>query len=281
MEKLISISEFILVIKRLPSDQPIGNPHKWYKTQKEHWFGWLSEYEGPGAYGRKTGIRRDARFAYNHVVCPDLLIYLINAIPLRQEQIEAAQKAYQKGSSDMERSGAIRKVVPWKEIYQSIWGNREKSLSLNVGSMLKQGLKKQKRKPAAVNTEENLASSKSCETAVVQNRAISIRQPYAEQILLGKKKIEYRSIPTHIRGRVFVYASQTPALDAFRKLKIEPGSLPTGLLVGTVEIIGCQGGDGEFEWQLANPKRLEPLLKPECHPQPVWFKPFDKEEGRQ
>jgi hypothetical protein len=42
-------------------------------------------------------------------------------------------------------------------------------------------------------------------------------------------------------------ASQTPDLDAFQKLKIELGSLPTSLLVGTVETIDCQGGDGEFE----------------------------------
>jgi hypothetical protein len=32
--------------------------------------------------------------------------------------------------------------------------------------------------------------------------AISIRQPYVEQILLGVKKYEYRSKLTHIRGRV-------------------------------------------------------------------------------
>lgn len=147
--------------------------------------------------------------------------------------------------------------------------------------MFNQSLKKRARKPVASYTKGNTAGLNSDQTATVQNRAISIRQPYAEQILIGKKKIEYRSVPTHIRGRVFIYASQTPALDAFQKLKIEPGSLPTGLLVGTVEIIGCEGRDGEFEWQLANPKRLEPPIKPECHPQPVWFKPFDKEEGRQ
>ena len=33
--------------------------------------------------------------------------------------------------------------------------------------------------------------------------AISIRQPYIEQILLGVKKFEYRSTRTHIQGRVY------------------------------------------------------------------------------
>ena len=38
-------------------------------------------------------------------------------------------------------------------------------------------------------------------------RALSIRQPHAEAIMRGVKKIEYRSGPTRIRGRVYVYTS--------------------------------------------------------------------------
>lgn len=126
-EKEVPIAQFILAIKRLPSDDPRQDPRVWYKTQKEHWLGWLKEYNGPGAYGRKTAQKRDARFAYNHVVCPELLLYLIRAIPLRPELVEAAEKAYKNGSSLMEKSGAIRKVVPWWEIYQSLWDNNNPS----------------------------------------------------------------------------------------------------------------------------------------------------------
>jgi hypothetical protein len=57
VEKQITIDEFIRVIKRLPSDQPVDNPRKWYKTQKEHWLGWLGEYDSSGAFGRKTEIK--------------------------------------------------------------------------------------------------------------------------------------------------------------------------------------------------------------------------------
>ena len=35
----------------------------WYTSQQEHWLGWLAEYDGPGAYGRKTSKRRSAGFA--------------------------------------------------------------------------------------------------------------------------------------------------------------------------------------------------------------------------
>ena len=274
MEKQISIAEFIRAIRRLPSDEPVDNPRKWYTTQKEHWLGWLREYEGPGAYGRKTGVKRDARFAYNHVVCPELLMYLIRAIPLRQELVEAAENAYESGSSEMEKSGAIRRVVPWSEIYRAIWGTGKPSLARRVGNIIQQGLEKQKKKPDNSIPIDKGNGSPSNEPQAVQNRAISVRQPYADQILCGTKKIEYRSIVTHIRGRVYVYASQRPDLDAYQKLKIKPGSLPTGVIVGTVEIIGCDGIDGEYEWHLARPERLAQPIKPERHPQPVWFKPF-------
>ena len=26
----------------------------WWSTQKEHWLGWLTEYNGPGYYGRSN-----------------------------------------------------------------------------------------------------------------------------------------------------------------------------------------------------------------------------------
>lgn len=122
MEPSISIAEFIKIIRRLPIDPPRDDLNTWYRTQKEHWLGWLGEYGGPGAYGRKGGDNRDARFAYNHIVCPELLLYLIRAIPLGREQIEAAEGADQSGATLMERCGLIRKAVPWTEIYQAVWG---------------------------------------------------------------------------------------------------------------------------------------------------------------
>lgn len=73
----VSISNLMRAIERLPSDKPVMDPKKWYKTQKEHWLGWLREYHGPSAYGRKNGRRRDAKFAYNHIVEPKMLVWLV------------------------------------------------------------------------------------------------------------------------------------------------------------------------------------------------------------
>ena len=105
--------------------------------------------------------------------------------------------------------------------------------------------------------------------------ALSIRQPYCEQILRGIKKAEYRSLPTNIRGQVYVYAALRPGHpDGFRKLKVQPGDLPTGVVVGVVEIVGCSGKPGDYAWHLANPKRLKRAIPPKNHPQPAWFYPF-------
>ena len=105
-------------------------------------------------------------------------------------------------------------------------------------------------------------------------RAISIRQPYVELILAGKKKIEYRSRRTNIRERVYIYASATPGSDAaFAEIGKRPGDLPTGVIIGTVEITDCTGDDGEFEWHLANPERLDKPLTPKNQPQPGIWRP--------
>jgi hypothetical protein len=86
-------------------------------------------------------------------------------------------------------------------------------------------------------------------TEAMLKRALSIRQPYAEQILRGTKTVEYRSQPTKIREAVYIYASQTPgAIADFEGMDLQPGELPTGVLVGTVEISHCTGYPGDYEW---------------------------------
>ncbi|MDP1547616.1 MAG: ASCH domain-containing protein [Anaerolineales bacterium] len=112
----------------------------------------------------------------------------------------------------------------------------------------------------------------------IQNRALSVRQPFAEMILRGIKKIEYRTMRTNIRGRVYIYASLTPGpIEQFEYIHTKPGDLPTGVLVGTVEIVGCETEDGyDYEWHLANPERLEKPIKADNRAQPSWFIPFKK-----
>ena len=107
-------------------------------------------------------------------------------------------------------------------------------------------------------------------------RALSIRQPYVEQILTGEKKIEFRSKNTLIRGKFYIYSSKTPAFTATYGRDVD--ELPKGLIVGTAELVDCTFVDDSagpyYEWHLKNPKRLKRPLKPKNKPQPVWFNPF-------
>jgi predicted transcriptional regulator len=105
--------------------------------------------------------------------------------------------------------------------------------------------------------------------------ALSIRQPHAERILRGTKNIEYRSMPTSKRERVYVYASKTPAdQEAWDEIGLVQADLPTGVIVGTVKVVGCRKVRGEYQWELAKPVRLKRPIKPKNHPQPAWFSPF-------
>lgn len=79
MQGRISIRRLREAIKLLPSDRRRCTPGKWYWTQKEHWLGWLGAYYGPGYYNRKDSSRRDAEFAYNHIVEVKMLLWLATA----------------------------------------------------------------------------------------------------------------------------------------------------------------------------------------------------------
>jgi hypothetical protein len=106
-------------------------------------------------------------------------------------------------------------------------------------------------------------------------RAISVRQPWVELILRGEKKAEYRSRPTRIRERVYIYASLTPAKGpaAWKKLGKQPGELPTGAILGTVEIIDCRRDERRkrYAYILRAPERVSEPLIAKNQPQPgVW-----------
>lgn len=120
----ITIQEFIAAIHRLPADRPVVDPRKYYRTQKEHWLGWLGEYNTRGAYGRKAGMNRDARYAYNHVVEPKMLLWLISAAGVRPGLVWAARRDAAEQKSMMAQSAAIRARVSWEEIEGRLWTRR-------------------------------------------------------------------------------------------------------------------------------------------------------------
>lgn len=113
--------------------------------------------------------------------------------------------------------------------------------------------------------------------------ALSLRQPWAEEVMRGRKKIEYRSIPTNIRGRVYIYASlgrysKTDEEEFAADVGYDLDDLSRGVIVGTIEIHDCiyNRKNDDYEWMLRKPKRLAKPVKPMQKAQPVWFRPFGK-----
>lgn len=61
---------------------------------------------------------------------------------------------------------------------------------------------------AKVTDRERSSPPPSTGSTGAATRALSLRQPWAELIMRGEKKIEYRSFRTHLRERVYIYAGE-------------------------------------------------------------------------
>ena len=129
--------------------------------------------------------------------------------------------------------------------------------------------------------------------------ALGIRQPWVELILRGIKTLEIRSRETRVRGPIYLYASKKlatipAARRAMKRHDLNEDELPTGLIVGTVELFAthaCGPHDSEIScvprsllrgkigWELARPWRLKTPLKPKYLPYGVWFYPFRRRNG--
>lgn len=106
-------------------------------------------------------------------------------------------------------------------------------------------------------------------------RALSIRQPWAELILSGRKTIETRTWRTSHRGLIAVHAGWIVDEAMCARYGFEPGTLARGGLIGTVEVVDVfeftpetwqrlrgqhlvpdDEANGRVGWRLANPRRL-------------------------
>ena len=87
-----------------------------YASQKEHWLKWLAEYDGPGYYGRKKR-HQSAEFAYNHIVCSPMVLWLGEASGVQKSKVLEGKRAALSSSPQLQaQSAAIRKVIPWEMI---------------------------------------------------------------------------------------------------------------------------------------------------------------------
>jgi hypothetical protein len=117
----ISVPALRRAIQKLPAGKPLKRPGVWYLTQREHWLGWSKEYDTQGAYDRIPGLNRDARYAYNHIVCPPMLLWLASAAGVKAGRVRAAKREAATLERMPAQAGAIRRHVPWELVAEALW----------------------------------------------------------------------------------------------------------------------------------------------------------------
>lgn len=66
-------------------------------------------------------------------------------------------------------------------------------------------------------------------------KVLSLKQPYAELVVSGKKKIELRKWNTKFRGEFLVHASKSPDKEAMKRFGFS--ELPCGFIVGKAKLV--------------------------------------------
>ncbi|MDJ0764584.1 MAG: ASCH domain-containing protein [Myxococcota bacterium] len=107
---------------------------------------------------------------------------------------------------------------------------------------------------------------------------MSIRQPWVELILNGRKTIEVRSWSTRYRGRLWLHAGKQCDRNAINMFGFEKSELVTGALLGRCELFDCvefscktwdswrdlhlnagQPNRRLYAWVLQDVKRISPI----------------------
>jgi hypothetical protein len=121
-----SVEKLIDVIKKLPSDKEVSigtQGYNLYSSQKSHWLGWLDSKSNSGTYQRKDAPNRGAKFVYNHIMEPKMLLWLISASGIDMKLVTQAEENAANAKTMASSCAAIRKVVPW-EAFEIVISNK-------------------------------------------------------------------------------------------------------------------------------------------------------------
>lgn len=110
-------------------------------------------------------------------------------------------------------------------------------------------------------------------------KALSFRQPWAELILQGRKTLDLRTYTRDYRGPLAIHASLEVERAACVQHGLDPDTLPTGGVVGIVELVdimpldeagytaridehlaGRSFREPMYGWALADPRRLPQMI---------------------
>ncbi|UZE93697.1 MAG: ASCH domain-containing protein [Candidatus Pacearchaeota archaeon] len=77
-------------------------------------------------------------------------------------------------------------------------------------------------------------------------KTLSLKQPWAELILQGRKKIEIRKWNTKFRDPFLIHASKIPDEKAMKKFNFK--TLPCGFIIGKAELVDIKHYKNEEEF---------------------------------
>lgn len=85
-------------------------------------------------------------------------------------------------------------------------------------------------------------------------KVLSLKQPFAELILQGKKTIELRKWNTKFRGEFLIHSSKIPDADSMKKFGFK--ELPCGFILGRVELVEVKHYENKMEHSKDKDKHL-------------------------
>jgi len=85
-------------------------------------------------------------------------------------------------------------------------------------------------------------------------KALSIKQPFAELIVSGKKTIEVRKWNTKFRGKFLIHASKIPDAEAMKRFGFD--KLHDGGIVGEAVLVDVKKYENEGEHKKDRKKHL-------------------------
>ena len=88
-------------------------------------------------------------------------------------------------------------------------------------------------------------------------KALTIKQPWADLIVNGYKKYEFRSWKTNYRGKILIHAGLSFEKDKVAKFKDYNLSLIKGAIIGEADITDCILVDEQF---LKKVREIDPIV---------------------
>ncbi|MFW6282940.1 MAG: ASCH domain-containing protein [Minisyncoccales bacterium] len=108
-------------------------------------------------------------------------------------------------------------------------------------------------------------------------KTLSLKQPFAELLVTGKKKIELRKWNTNFRGEFLIHASKQPDKKAMKKFGFSKNELPLGAITGKAilkevksynnqrelekdkEMHLADSSFGNYGFIIENPRKIKPI----------------------